>query len=143
VTKTFNKTPTRVYLAGPMRGYPDYNYPAFHKAAEWLRSEGFIVWSPAEHEPPKPTHADPAWAETLWMRSIIREDLDALMGCDTIALLPNWEKSIGASVEWAVAYWAKLNMYELVDTGSDYSLRFMTAYDLPMPVATNLSHDWS
>ena len=38
----------RVYLAGPMTGYPDYNYPAFHCAAEQYRAAGFDVVSPAE-----------------------------------------------------------------------------------------------
>ena len=38
----------RVYVAGPMRGYVDYNYPAFDSACEVLREAGYDVVSPHE-----------------------------------------------------------------------------------------------
>lgn len=38
----------RVYLAGPMRGVPHFNFPAFHAAAAELRARGYVVFSPAE-----------------------------------------------------------------------------------------------
>jgi hypothetical protein len=42
-----------IYISGPMTGYPDLNFPAFHLAASVLRSEGFTVISPAEIELPR------------------------------------------------------------------------------------------
>lgn len=39
----------RVYLAGPMTGIADYNFPAFNAAAARLRAEGFDVVNPADH----------------------------------------------------------------------------------------------
>ena len=39
----------RIYLAGPMTGLPEYNYPAFHAEAARLRGLGFHVENPAEH----------------------------------------------------------------------------------------------
>src|SRR5690606_41767260 len=36
------------YLSGPMSGYPQYNFPAFAKAAETLRGFGYNLVSPAE-----------------------------------------------------------------------------------------------
>ncbi len=47
----FTKVETkRIYLAGPMTGLPDYNFPAFMKAAAYLRSQGAIVFNPAEND---------------------------------------------------------------------------------------------
>ena len=43
---------TRVYIAGPMTGLPDFNYPAFNAAAAKLRALGLEVLNPAENPPP-------------------------------------------------------------------------------------------
>lgn len=39
-----------IYIAGPMRGIPEFNFPAFAKAAAYLRSHGWKVFSPAEKD---------------------------------------------------------------------------------------------
>jgi nucleoside 2-deoxyribosyltransferase len=38
----------RLYLAGPMRGRPEFNFPVFKKVANELRSVGYSVFCPAE-----------------------------------------------------------------------------------------------
>lgn len=86
-------TPT-YYLAGPMSGYPEFNYPAFTAAAESLREQGLTVISPHElHDGDTSQH----WT------CYLRRDLRALLDCDEIVLLPGWEKSRGACLEVAVA----------------------------------------
>ena len=40
----------KIYIAGPMRSYPAFNFPAFHAAAKDLRERGHAVWSPAEND---------------------------------------------------------------------------------------------
>ena len=37
-----------IYVAGPMRGYPEFNFPSFHAAAAQLRAAGHTVFNPAE-----------------------------------------------------------------------------------------------
>lgn len=39
-----------LYLAGPMRGIPEFNFPAFMSAAADLRAQGHIVFNPAERD---------------------------------------------------------------------------------------------
>ncbi|WP_149528154.1 DUF4406 domain-containing protein, partial [Escherichia coli] len=37
----------KIYIAGPMTGYPDYNRAAFNAKASALMAEGHIVLNPA------------------------------------------------------------------------------------------------
>lgn len=83
----------RVYLAGPMTGHPELNFPAFIEAAERLRDSGFEVVNPVEICP------DPT---SKW-EDCMRADIAQLVTCDRIALLPGWEKSRGASLEAHIA----------------------------------------
>jgi hypothetical protein len=82
-----------LYLAGPMSGLPDYNYPAFMAGARALRSAGFMVVNPAENGLPQSA----PWAAHM------RRDLHAMLDCQGLALLPGYEKSRGASLEVYVA----------------------------------------
>ena len=93
----------RIYIAGPMSGLPDYNYPAFNAAAEQLRAAGWVVENPAENEPP----ACGTWAG--WMRLGIAQ----LIRCDAVALLPGWSTSRGAMLEHYIALQLGLRFYPL------------------------------
>ncbi len=42
-----NRKPT-IYIAGPMRGFKDYNYPAFDRQQTVLEKQGWRVINPAE-----------------------------------------------------------------------------------------------
>ena len=89
---------TRLYVAGPMTGYPDFNYPAFNAVAEALRDKGFDVLNPVDAERHNPTPGTPqAW--DWYMRHALRMVLEA----DGLALLPGWADSKGAALEVNVA----------------------------------------
>jgi len=89
---------TTVYVAGPMTGLPEFNYPAFNAAAATLRGLGYQVLNPVDVEGRNPTPGQPQdW--DWYMRHALRMVLDA----DAIALLPHWEASRGATLEVNVA----------------------------------------
>lgn len=83
----------RIYIAGPMSGYENHNFPVFWEAAALLRSRGFNVISPAEINP----DASMEWGDCM------RADIAALVTCDAVQLLPGWEKSEGATLEHHIA----------------------------------------
>lgn len=85
----------RVYIAGPMTGLPEFNYPAFNAEAARLRALGFDVQNPAEN----PVPACGTWLG--YMRMAVAQ----LVTCDMVALLPGWWRSRGARIE-AVLAWA-------------------------------------
>ena len=84
---------TKIYIAGPMTGLPDLNYPAFHEAAAALRAAGHEVFNPAEN----PAPACGSW--NGYMRMAIAQ----LTQCEAIYLLPNWMRSKGARLECRIA----------------------------------------
>lgn len=94
--KEANTAPTarfRVYVAGPMTGLPEYNFPAFHAKAAELRAKGWHVENPAENTEP------PCKSWGGYMRNALRQ----MLTCDAIYLLPGWSESRGASIEKRLA----------------------------------------
>lgn len=83
----------RLYLAGPMTGFEDFNFPAFNKMAADLRGRGYIVENPAEHG----VVADADWTDYM------AYDLTRLGLCGMVAVLPGWENSKGARLEVHIA----------------------------------------
>lgn len=71
----------RIYIAGPMTGHPESNYPAFNAAAAAWREKGWEVENPAEHF---------GGAQDRTYEEYVEVDIAALTHCDAIALLPGW-----------------------------------------------------
>ncbi|QGH74541.1 deoxycytidylate deaminase [Arthrobacter phage Kuleana] len=84
--------PRVLYLAGPMTGLPDFNYPAFNSAAGRLRAAGFEVLNPADNKPEIPD----------WV-GYMREALGQLVRADAVAVLPGYADSRGARLETQLA----------------------------------------
>jgi len=80
---------TKIYVAGPMTGLPEFNYPAFRAAAAELRALGHDVEDPSTNVNPTPDDYH-GW---------LRAGLSQLITCDGIALLDGWEASGGARLE--------------------------------------------
>lgn len=84
----------KVYLSGPMTGYPEHNKPLFNTTAAELRWKGYDVVNPAESD-------DLALSDD-WS-AYLRKDLKLLAECDAIVLLPKWNRSKGARLEAYIA----------------------------------------
>ena len=83
----------RVYIAGPMSGLPDFNYPAFNQAEDVLRDLGFYPRNPAKNGLP----AGSAWSDHM------RADIRMLTTCDAVFMLKDWQQSRGATLEHHIA----------------------------------------
>ena len=121
----------RVYLAGPMTGIPQFNFPAFDAAARDLRDRGFDVVSPAEMDDPETRRAALASPDgapgsgttngETWGDFLARDvKLIADGGIEAIIVLPGWERSRGARLETFVgAAMCGLPVYSIGDDLSD------------------------
>jgi hypothetical protein len=108
----------KLYLAGPMRGIPQLNFPVFHAVTEALRKQGYEIHSPAEEDISR-YGVDPSvgndegseeWAVERYahtgysMRDALGHDLAWICSvADGVALLPGWQVSKGALAEKATA----------------------------------------
>lgn len=112
--------PPKFYIAGPMRGLPQFNFPAFDAASQVGRDLGYHVISPADMDRDsgfKEQEADAADKAADMTKEFVKRDVDALLSLipemgDGIALLPGWEKSTGAVAEFFIARWLKLKVVD-------------------------------
>lgn len=84
-----------LYVAGPMTGIEEFNFPAFRAATAQLEAAGFDVLDPSRHG----GSGGPGYDWRDYMRLGLRDVLDA----DGVAVLPRWTKSRGANLEVQVA----------------------------------------
>ena len=100
-----------VYIAGPMSGLPEFNYPAFDAAEVSLKERGYLTLNPTALEI---ENTDTAYQQKPWdwyLRRAIRMVTEA----DGMALLPGWENSKGATLERTIALALGLDVRRLRD----------------------------
>lgn len=110
----------RTYLAGPMTRHKFFNFPAFDEAAARGRAMGLEIISPAEIDREFGVDETAFPEDHDWMSAgpnfnlddTIRRDIDAIMTCEAIAMLPGWEKSLGAQAEIALARWRRMKILD-------------------------------
>ena len=105
----------RIYIAGPMRGIPLFNFPAFDAAAASLRSMGWEPVNPADLDRQHGFNPATDSVTPEFLLEAMRRDLDAITRVDAVALLPGWENSRGALAEIAVARWRGIPAFILPD----------------------------
>ena len=110
-------TETRsVYIAGPMTGVEEFNYPLFNLVAATLREWEFDVVNPAELQHNK--DAEETGVEATRAEYMVL-DLPHVIACDVLVLLPGWETSTGTNIELLVALACGLDVWELVQDYED------------------------
>jgi nucleoside 2-deoxyribosyltransferase len=124
----------KVYLAGPMLGQPNLNHPMFDRVAAKLREAGHVVVSPAEKD--REWGQDPEAAKlgknTLDMHAVLRWDLQQVLDCDGIVLLPGWRQSQGTRLEVIVAASSGRKLLY-------WSTQAQAAFDLPWSQVADLT----
>lgn len=102
------------YLAGPMRGIPMFNFPAFLMAASILRSRGFEILSPADKDLEAGFDpSQPVEGQNFDIGAAFRWDFEAVCRSRGTILLPGWERSTGAKAERVVAQLCEREVYLL------------------------------
>lgn len=113
-----------IFISGPMSGYEEWNFPAFHAAEAKLQAEGYEVISPArEFEGIDPESV--SWEDC--MRIAMRHLTDA----KTLVVLPFWSDSRGAMLEVLNA--KKLGM-RIIDHETGIDLTDKLQFDLTLTV---------
>ncbi len=82
---------SRIYIAGPMTGYENFNRNAFNEKSEQLKSSTFIPLNPA------------TLPDGLTQGQYMDICFAMIRAADAIYLLSGWKKSDGALAEYAYA----------------------------------------
>lgn len=82
----------KIYIAGPMTGKPEFNYPVFFAAEEYLRSHGALVMNPA------------ILPKGFEHHEYMQIAIPMLQTCEVVAFLPGWQQSKGARMEFTKAH---------------------------------------
>lgn len=117
--RPFPNVPLRLYVAGPMTGVENHNFPLFFEVAGRLEALGYHVENPADND------GGTNWQEayeaarqvTHTWEYYLRRDLKRVLSCDAIVVLPGWRNSRGAQLETHVAQTLGMPLYRLTDKG--------------------------
>lgn len=103
-----------IYVAGPMRGYENWNYEAFDRQSKALEEAGWVVINPGEMDreytqellDTTPFDFDPNinYHDQEFLRKVLSRDMQFICkDCTAIYMMKGWEKSKGAKAEWSLA----------------------------------------
>ena len=145
-----------VYIAGPMRGYVEYNFPEFYRAEKLLQTQypGCKVYNPARMDNEAGFDEKASGAECHGvaednLRKWFPRDVEAIAKCDTIYLLEGWQSSTGATIEKQIAEMFGLTvMYETQPNVCSEALRLVygdrgEAYGHPIVEHQRIADYWT
>jgi hypothetical protein len=125
----------KVYVCGKMRGVPLFNRPQFDQIEHRLKLRGWLVRTPitSDLELGFDLHGEntdgSVEPDPEQMVEFLRADVENVIWCDAIALLPDWVQSRGAQMEYWMARY--LGRQVLDDHGNP----------LPLPPTDPLQQD--
>lgn len=121
----------RVYIAGPMTGIPDYNFPAFNRFAANWREFGWEVLNPAE--------SFDGNTELPYFEYVLH-DIELLKTCDAIALLPEWDGPNARGSCWERGIAEKLLGLRVFDARNPVAPEALPAKESALQEAQRLVH---
>lgn len=92
----------KIYIAGPMTGYENYNYETFNRIGGEWEERGWAV-----HNPATAYNGSTRLPYRLYMNSAVQ----LLLQSEAIALIDGWENSRGATMEALIAQRMGLPFY--------------------------------
>ena len=95
------KKPKKVFLSGPMTGYPGYNFQRFNLAEKQLADAGIECVNPVHIC--KKYKEEHVLADKAVFDKMIAEEQEAERECDAILLLDGWQMSKGVRLELKIA----------------------------------------
>ena len=115
----------RLYIAGPMTGIEDYNFPEFNRVAGELAKQGHEIYNPATSF---------SGRQDLPYDMYLRHALQLVTMVEGIVLLEGWSNSRGALTEVHAGMSCVLPFYnyrdgELVEVEMAYSLLTLAMVD--------------
>lgn len=128
----------RAYIAGPMRGFANFNFPIFNQADRLLTAAGWEIFNPARMDleagapwcdPTNPDYGNTDYPLTAQdMRNAARRDLDVIQSLredDAVIMLPGWRKSTGSRAEFFVGKMIAVPRFSFrfAKTGSGFYMR--------------------
>ena len=112
--KDLDRSKTRIFIAGPMRGYENYNFKKFDRIEELLKQLGFDVVNPARIS--RKFKESEVNSDIAVYNKMVDMQQDAERTCNTILLLDCWQWSKGVKLE--------------VKTASELGMQFLLESDM-------------
>ena len=118
--KDLDRSKTRIFIAGPMRGYENYNFKKFDHTEELLRQLGFDVVNPARIS--RKFKESEVNSDIAVYNKMVDMQQDAERTCNTILLLDGWQWSEGVKLEVRTA--SELGMQFLLESDIAEAIKY-------------------
>ena len=110
--KDLDKRTMKIFIAGPMRGYENYNFKKFDYTQKLLEEKGYDVVNPARIS--RKFKEKDVNSDINIYNEMVNQQQEAEKTCNTILLLDGWQWSEGARLEVKTA--ANLEMQFLLES---------------------------
>ena len=118
--KDLDRSKTRIFIAGPMRGYENYNFKKFDHIEEFLKQLGFDVVNPARIS--RKFKESEVNSDIAVYNKMVDMQQDAERTCNTILLLDGWQWSEGVKLEVRTA--SELGMQFLLESDIAEAIKY-------------------
>lgn len=108
-----------IYIAGKMSGEPNLNWDAFDRKEAELTNQGWTVVNPARLDREAGIDPNRVMDEYDYTECALR-DVEALLSCDAVYFMADWQHSRGASWERALAKHNDLRRFYEIPRVKDY-----------------------